>query len=100
MPLLKPHKIANTSTFDSFLVLCPACKAEHVIVLKSRGKYINYWNGDHEKPTFNISITNMKNTKESVLFCHAFIEKGYWKYLSDSTHEMSGQIVPMIDMRC
>lgn len=30
--------------------------------------------------------------------CHSFLREGVWEFLSDSTHELAGQSVPMVPL--
>lgn len=60
------------------------------------------WNGDYEKPTVSPSIlwrgaaAADSGTSEGV--CHLFIEGGQIRYLSDCTHSLAGQTVPMWEL--
>jgi len=53
--------------------------------------------GPDESPTFSPSLLvtwdfgDLYEQKR----CHSFIEKGYWRFLKDCTHELAGQTVPM-----
>ena len=94
MALIREAK-ASTSTglVDGWDMWCPGCEDMHVIS--------NAWSfdGDHEAPTFSPSILvnygrvgpdGMKRA------CHSFVVAGQWQFLSDSTHPLAGQTVPMV----
>ena len=84
--------------------LCPACGFEHQfrVDLDGHGKWkedqgIWNFNGNYDCPTFSPSMLSNENmTYEHHPICHSFLENGNWRFLSDSTHKMAGQIVPMI----
>jgi len=82
------------------LMECPGCKmAHHILVGEGSGPRWSF-NGNMEKPTFSPSIlvryTWGEEQKEVV--CHSYINDGVWNFLTDCTHELAGQLVPMIDV--
>lgn len=52
------------------------------------------WNGDSDKPTLTPSILT-KNHKD---VCHSFVKDGKVQFLDDSTHELAGQKVDLLDV--
>lgn len=54
------------------------------------------WNGDTEKPTLRPSV---KTTGHDFL-CHTWVNDGEAQYLSDCTHDLRGQTVPLLDVEC
>ena len=52
------------------------------------------WNGDIENPTLKPSI----RTRNHKHVCHTFINDGNVNFLSDCTHELAGQTVPLLDV--
>lgn len=68
---------------------CPGCDEAHTINAKGWA-----WDGNVEAPTFNPSI---KVTGGSVpgYCCHSFVEAGRIRFLSDCTHNLAGQTVPL-----
>lgn len=70
-----------------WVVWCPACQEHHAPI---EGRWT--FNGDFERPTFSPSLV-----VGGKYHCHSFIRDGYWEYLSDCTHAMAGQTVPMED---
>lgn len=75
-----------------WLFYCPGCEAHH-------GPTESWsFNGDHEKPTFNPSILVDGYIRDAPMKCHLFVRDGQIQYLSDCTHALAGQTVPMEDM--
>ncbi len=72
-----------------YYFLCPGCKTNHLF----EGKWT--FNGDMEKPTFSPSHVNLIDATRR---CHIFITDGVVQYLSDCTHELAGQSIPLADM--
>jgi Family of unknown function (DUF6527) len=72
----------------SYLLWCPGCDGAVMID--------NTWsfNGNAERPTFEPSILTTGSDSQ----CHSFLRDGQWQFLSDSTHKLAGQTVPMIDL--
>ena len=53
------------------------------------------WNGSIDKPTIKPSIlTNFGDGK----ICHSYVTDGMVEFLPDSTHELSGKTVDMLDV--
>lgn len=51
------------------------------------------WNGDTEKPTVKPSV----KTTNGTITCHSWVNDGQVKYLSDSSHELAGQTLDLLD---
>lgn len=69
---------------------CPGCGHLHIIHV-SRQNNVGaqwQWNGDADKPTFNPSVHIQGR-------CHYFLKDGMIEFLSDSTHKLAGQTVPL-----
>ena len=64
---------------------------QHRIVIDATAGWA--WNGIEDAPTFTPSI--LVQGGSSGIRCHSFITDGSWRFLSDSTHALSGQTVPM-----
>lgn len=80
-------------TTDGYMLHCPGCNmAHHVNVGKTTGPNWEF-NGDAEKPTFSPSV--LVKYGGSGRICHSFIRDGQWQFLSDCTHELAGQTVPI-----
>ena len=93
----------HTNDFVGTLdALCPACGFEHSfrVYLEGHGNWdADIWtfNGNYEKPTFSPSmLSNQDRSQEHHPRCHSLLTDGIWHFLSDSTHAMAGQSVPMI----
>lgn len=68
---------------------CPGCKRLHI--LPNAGWTFN---GSVDSPTFTPSFSHtwsLKNNKR----CHYILTKGILNYCTDSTHELTGQSVPL-----
>lgn len=72
---------------------CPACGCGHGVNLDP-GREAPLWTltGTLEKPTIRASIL-VRSDKH----CHVYITDGMIQYLSDCSHAMAGQTVPMED---
>lgn len=84
-------------------IFCPGCQHAHGIHTNSNGWT---WNDSLELPTFSPSLLikrtmgNMKfqddpDYEEHEEVCHSFVTDGQIQFLSDSTHELSGQTVDL-----
>lgn len=90
---------------------CPGCKSTHAV---DAGWYFN---GNYARPTFSPSILvnsghyapghtgdcwctwNRDHPEDPVSFkcerCHSFVTDGEIRFLTDCTHPLAGQIVPL-----
>ncbi len=113
------RKWIDHSTGDEGLHFrCPGCNEPHMIKTKGDGSW--GWNGDVEKPTFtpSVMVTGTMMTdkgradyeawrvagmpeRNGVPFdsapycCHLFVTDGQVQFLSDCTHALAGQTVPL-----
>lgn len=82
-------------------VFCPGCKCRHhfgINVPQENGA-MWIWNGDVTLPTFKPSLVyTWVPEGRPVKKCHSFLRNGIWEFLSDCTHSLVGQKVPMIDL--
>ena len=100
-----PHEIAK----GNVAIFCRGCKTHHVIATiapQSNGAVWGF-NGDMESPTFTPSflertgkyIPGHENFDDEGYdlsrICHSFITDGKIQYLSDCTHELSGQTIDL-----
>lgn len=83
---------------------CPGCNAAHNIrVFQSNPGGVGplwMWNQSPEKPTFEPSIlVNAQGPYYNIgaHTCHSFIKDGQIQFLSDCTHLLSDQTVPLPD---
>lgn len=57
------------------------------------------WNGSVDSPTVRPSVlTQLENAGERKIVCHSWVNDGKVQFLSDSTHEFSGQTVDLLDI--
>lgn len=97
-----------------YLFYCPGCKCNHGIWTQLNPNHNGakwQFNGDVNAPTITPSVAvnypSFKQIIEGVgvpgteykFICHSFITNGQIQYLSDTTHELSGQTIdlPKID---
>lgn len=105
-----------------WMFFCPACKNGHAIQTATEngiypGGSIWTFNGDQEKPTICASVLvtgnrwvpmvtteNMDEWRrapwdqhEEKTVCHSFVGSGSIKFLSDCTHALKNQTVPLPD---
>lgn len=76
-----------------YLYMCPGCKCEHAIALKSDGGNHDF-NMDFDKPTISPSVLYSSHP-----VCHSFIKNGMIQFLTDCEHFLAGQTIelPEID---
>jgi hypothetical protein len=73
-----------------YLHWCPGCEQMHIINTEKPNRLGTIWkfNGNVDSPTFTPSINHPG-------YCHYFIRNGNIEYCSDSTHQFSGQTIPL-----
>lgn len=93
-------------------IWCPACDESHVVTVdRSGAPGITWeWDGSLDAPTINPSLLvrghqwpeefsfhkpNHHVAPGEPIVCHSFIRAGQIEYLSDSTHNLAGQTVPL-----
>ena len=76
---------------------CPGCQGLHTPTFRcpdhggpSSGPV---WDGDPHSDPFTMSPSLL--TKAGPQTCHSFIRDGHWQFLSDCTHTLAGQTVPI-----
>ncbi len=91
---------------------CPGCRSAHTIRNKAAtapGEHDGAgwgWNGSADKPTFTPSVLVTYNGPDAgqdrgdghrapPAVCHSFVVDGAMQFLSDCTHELAGQTVPI-----
>lgn len=75
---------------------CPGCDDLHEIRI---GEWS--WDGSLEAPAVSPSILvtmEVPSLPALARRCHSFLRAGVWEFLSDSTHALAGQSVPMVPM--
>lgn len=109
-----------TGRYDALMVWCLGCEQPdgeggthgglHMLPVTGEGQGRPTWafSGDLERPTLSPSIlTRHEHARRRVdgalvdvgLFvCHSFLVAGVWDFLSDCTHPLAGQKVPMVPL--
>jgi hypothetical protein len=98
---------------------CPGCKTQHYLnVDPKNGRPCWGFNNDFEKPTFTPSLLvrtgkyvppddtwyksltaeQKENVDRHSAICHSFIKEGMIQFLSDCTHSMANQTVPLLEL--
>lgn len=79
---------------DYLMFWCDGCETHHQVIVNSTTGW--QWNGNRDAPTIAPSIlVNQGSANPAVPVCHSFVRDGHIEYLSDSTHRLSGQTVPL-----
>lgn len=116
------HKIQQPAQFQ-YMIFCPGCHEGHGLRVGQPDGPSWSFNGDMEKPTFQPSLLikgvelpkrdpithdlprgadgkfllgpdgRIVGCKDTI--CHSFITNGQIQFLSDCTHELRGQTVPL-----
>lgn len=99
----------GTAPGSSLWLWCPGCDDAHRITIDTPGGWT--WDGNEATPTINPSILvhphkkfaadNGHNGPGRVVDaprCHSFVRAGQWQFLADCTHELAGQMVPMVPL--
>lgn len=95
--------------YQALMFMCPGCKTGpgmgsglHMLPVNSSEKSPSWaWDGNLEAPTLSPSIlthTGPYVDGKGVGICHSFLKAGVFEFLSDCTHSMAGQNVPMPDL--
>ena len=87
--MAKMRKWAESSNESVYLFHCPGCGVDHVISSK-----IHQVSDDLNNPTITPSIGYFNYPP----ICHSFVVDGKIKFLSDSTHKLSGQTVELPEL--
>lgn len=96
---LKPWQGPNGQTGVTFR--CPGCDDLHAITTSGPGAWA--WNGSLDAPTFSPSVLVTYGDHAGARRCHSFVgcngaQPGEIVFLSDCTHALAGQIVPLPDL--
>jgi hypothetical protein len=83
-----------------YIFHCPGCKSGHAVWTTKPNSLGAQWtfDGNMERPTFSPSVLakwKSRDGKEKI--CHSFVRDGHIQFLSDCTHELAGQTVPLPD---
>jgi hypothetical protein len=95
------------TTYTALMFVCPGCVAGavakghdgyaglHMLPVNSPQTSPSWdWDGNLDAPTLSPSIL----TDGAYGRCHSFLKGGVFEFLSDSTHPLAGQHVPMPDL--
>lgn len=74
---------------------CPGCDDAHRITVDHPDGWT--WDGNEQAPTISPSILTWRDWGDKRR-CHSFIRAGRWEFLTDSTHALAGQTVPMVPL--
>lgn len=87
---------------------CPGCNRAHILFVGHGGEPPRWmWNGDAELPTFMPSVLVTwdepsdipeefdDRTKDLKRVCHSWVKAGVIEFLSDCTHALVSQHVPI-----
>lgn len=96
---------------------CPGCGMMHAVRIKGADPW--KWNGSADRPTFSPSVhvswfllspegeemirnkvplpEGQKRYPGKDMICHTFVTDGQIQFLSDCTHALAGQTVPLPD---
>lgn len=93
-------KVAHLCEDGTVLFNCPGCNWMHgVSTTKPNSNGAKWsWNGSEEKPTFSPSVlvtANYTDVSKLSDVCHSFVRDGNIQFLSDCTHGLAGQTVPL-----
>lgn len=79
---------------------CEGCGGHHTVT--TTGPSAWGWNGDRDKPVLTPSVLVRYGDQADAKVCHSFVgcngaQPGEIVYLSDCTHHLAGQTVPLAD---
>jgi hypothetical protein len=83
---IKEQVFENGTIWRTFY--CPGCAKRHTI------NETWEFDGNYDAPTFSPSVLTQGSSWENRT-CHSFIRGGLIEYLTDCTHELAGQVVPL-----
>lgn len=77
---------------------CQGCKRPHCVTTGERAAEPRWkWDGNAEAPTFSPSVLVTRTGPVVNDRCHTFIRGGMVDFLSDCTHALAGQTLPLPD---
>ena len=105
MKAMLRHVLDGEVEYDALAFVCPGCTLNggpglHMLPVNALVKAPSWtWNGNLELPTLSPSIlTRWRWNDETDIICHSFLKEGVFEYLSDCTHGLNNQKVPMVDL--
>jgi hypothetical protein len=77
---------------------CQGCEMMHGVITEGPGAW--GFNGNVDAPTFTPSVLTTWNEGEQRVEerCHTFVTDGRVQFLSDCTHALAGQTLPLPDL--
>ena len=95
--------VAKISGEDRLRWWCPGCEDTHLIPVKPYDPTGWDFNNDFDAPTVSPSVLvyahDRMPPRKSQPQCHTFIRDGRIEFLSDCTHHLAGQTVPMVSVK-
>lgn len=70
------------------VIYCPGCEDTHQMPVEAGHSCRWQWNGSLDRPTLQPSVHVIGR-------CHSWINDGKIQFLSDCTHKLAGQTVPL-----
>ena len=86
--------------YTALMFVCPGCQefnsGLHMLTVNSPHHQPSWtWDNNLEIPTLSPSILTDKDGPRR---CHSFLKQGVFEFLSDCTHSLAGQKVPIPDL--
>ena len=91
--LLKQPRDGGTE----YVFWCPGCKCHHFYHVGCESGPNWQLDGDMDAPTFTPSLLVNAAEPRSGPRCHLYLTDGRLRYLSDCTHDLAGETVPLPD---
>jgi len=91
------HKCQPSPGGPDYIFFCPGCQCGHGVWIthpNDRTQAMWSFNRDMEKPTFSPSL---RIDDGQGRICHMVVTDGMLNFCGDSTHEMAGKSVAMVD---
>lgn len=93
--------VLRSAEGGNLLFWCPGCDAGHRVAYGAGPGPRWTWNRDAERPTFQPSVlvrydgANADTPDGIPSICHSYVTDGQIQFLTDSTHALAGQTVPL-----
>lgn len=99
------HIDDHGTLYDALMFICPGCiemypgsTGLHILPVNTAEHSPQWdWDGNLEAPTLSPSILT-KHGENSSGICHSFLKAGVFEFLSDCTHSLANQHVPIPDL--
>ncbi len=92
---MKLRRIVHQGQMVGYAFWCPGCEEAHAYYTanwREGGNPVWHFNGNEDKPTFSPSL--LVRTPP-IRRCHIFLTDGVIHFLSDCSHKLAGQNVPL-----